>query len=197
MRFLTLVSYLFAALSIPAVRGEGADAVDFLEDIRPILAGKCFPCHGPDQAKRKGKLRLDTSAGIFSRRSAGSPVVAPGRAGESLLIEKIESTDDEEIMPPKDSGLELTPAEVTLLRGWVDSGAEWEEHWAYRKPVRPPRLLKKLKPGPPASKFKLPLTKRMLSRMASASSRREGTRQSRWESASAFRPASFVRLDCG
>ena len=138
MRFLTLVSYLFAALSIPAVRGEGADAVDFLEDIRPILAGKCFPCHGPDQAKREGKLRLDTSAGIFSRRSAGSPVVAPGRAGESLLIEKIESTDDEEIMPPKDSGLELPPAEVTLLRGWVDSGAEWKEHWAYRKPVRPP-----------------------------------------------------------
>jgi len=137
MRLLFLLSLIFAVLPIPASGGEGAGSADFLEDIRPILAGKCFPCHGPDEAKRKGKLRLDTSAGIFSRGSSGSAVVAPGKAGDSLLIEKIESTDEEEIMPPKDSGLELAPAEVSLLRTWVNSGAEWKEHWAYRKPERP------------------------------------------------------------
>ncbi|MCS5628830.1 MAG: DUF1553 domain-containing protein [Planctomycetes bacterium] len=137
MRLSLLLSFIFAALSIPAVGGEGAGSADFLEDIRPILAGKCFPCHGPDKARRKGKLRLDTSAGIFSRGSSGSAVVAPGKAEESLLIEKIESTDEEEIMPPKDSGLELAPAEVSILRAWVNSGAEWKGHWAYRKPVRP------------------------------------------------------------
>ncbi|MEE3297426.1 MAG: DUF1549 domain-containing protein, partial [Planctomycetota bacterium] len=137
MRLVLLLSLIFAALSIPAVGGEGVGPVDFLEDIRPILAGKCFPCHGPDEAKRKGKLRLDTAAGIFSRGSSGSAVVAPGKAGESLLIEKIESTDEEEIMPPKDSGLELDPAEMSVLRAWVNSGAEWKEHWAYRNPVRP------------------------------------------------------------
>ena len=137
MRLFLLLSFIFAALSIPAVGGEGAGSTDFLEDIRPILAGKCFPCHGPDKAKRKGKLRLDTSAGIFSRGSSGSAVVAPGKAGESLLIKKIESTDEEEIMPPKDSGLELAPAEVSILRAWVNSGAEWKGHWAYRNPVRP------------------------------------------------------------
>ncbi len=137
MRLVLLLSFIFAALPIPAAGGEGAGSVDFLEDIRPILAGKCFPCHGPDEAKRKGKLRLDTSSGIFSKGSSGSPVVAPGKAGESLLIEKIETTDEEEIMPPKDSGLELAPAEVSILRAWVKSGAEWKEHWAYRKPVRP------------------------------------------------------------
>ena len=87
MRLFLLLSFIFATLSIPAVGGEGAGSTDFLEDIRPILAGKCFPCHGPDEAKRKGKLRLDTSGGIFSRGSSGSAVVAPGKAGESLLGE--------------------------------------------------------------------------------------------------------------
>jgi len=138
MRLSILLSSITMLFSLSIVRGESPVGVDFLEDVRPIIAGLCFPCHGPDQAKRKGKLRLDTSAGIFSKRKSGSQVVAPGKAEASLLIARIESTDSDELMPPKDSGLELTPSEIGVLRRWVESGAEWKEHWAYRRPVRPP-----------------------------------------------------------
>ena len=34
-------------------------AVDFQRDVRPILAGHCFKCHGPYDKARKAKLRLD------------------------------------------------------------------------------------------------------------------------------------------
>ena len=136
MRWLFPLSLTLLFSSLPAFCEEKQGKVDFLEEVRPILAGNCFPCHGPDQAKRKAKLRLDTSAGIFSARKSGRRVVVAREAGSSLLIEKIEASDRDERMPPGDSGLELSPEQVDVLRRWVESGAEWREHWAYRVPGR-------------------------------------------------------------
>ncbi|MFP6738770.1 MAG: DUF1549 domain-containing protein, partial [Planctomycetota bacterium] len=125
-------------LSSPGFGKEKPGKVDFLEDVRPIIAGNCFPCHGPDKAKRKSRLRLDTSGGIFSTRESGRRVVVPGDSDSSLLIERVETSDRDELMPPADSGLALSPAQVDILRRWVESGGQWEEHWAYKAPVRPP-----------------------------------------------------------
>ena len=36
--------------------------IEFNRDIRPLLADKCFTCHGPDSGK-KLPLRLDSEAG--------------------------------------------------------------------------------------------------------------------------------------
>src|SRR5262245_45563978 len=36
-----------------------AEKTDFDRQIRPILSNTCFTCHGPDDANRKAKLRLD------------------------------------------------------------------------------------------------------------------------------------------
>ncbi len=41
---------------------RAADEVDYNHDVRPILAEKCYPCHGPDKKARKAKLRLDELA---------------------------------------------------------------------------------------------------------------------------------------
>jgi hypothetical protein len=119
--------------------GSGPDrarAVDFNRDVRPILAEACFRCHGPDPAKRKGGLRLDTREGAFAD-VGGGPVIVPGKPDESELIARIGSDDPDERMPPPGSGKSLTEAQVGALRRWVEQGAVWEGHWAYLPLTRP------------------------------------------------------------
>ncbi|MCA1684375.1 MAG: DUF1553 domain-containing protein [Planctomycetia bacterium] len=111
-----------------------AGAVDFNRDVRPILSEACFACHGPDKAKRKGDLRLDTRDGAF----AAEGVIVPGKPDESELMARLVSDDPDERMPPPGSGRSLTKAQVDLLRRWIAGGAEWKGHWAYIPPERPP-----------------------------------------------------------
>ena len=113
-----------------------AAAVDFDREVRPILSDKCFHCHGPDESGRKAKLRLDTSEGARREKNGVRPVV-PGRSAESELIFRVTSTDSEEVMPPPDSKIgRLTPAQVDVLRRWIDEGAEYRKHWAF-EPLSP------------------------------------------------------------
>jgi hypothetical protein len=119
----------------PAARAAAppSPALDFNKQIRPILADNCYACHGPDDKKRKAKLRLDTRQGAFGRKG----VIVPGRSAESELVARITSDDPDHLMPPVKSGKHLTPRQVELLRQWVDQGAPWAEHWAFVPPKRP------------------------------------------------------------
>ena len=107
-------------------------AVDFNRDIRPILADKCFHCHGPDPGTRKADLRLDQESG------ANESVIVAGKSSESELIRRLVSTDSDEVMPPRDSGKEVTPDQIELLKRWVDGGAAWRNHWSFERPVKTP-----------------------------------------------------------
>jgi hypothetical protein len=120
-------------LMAPLARGE---RIDFSRQIRPILSKNCFACHGPDEKKRKAKLRLDTREGATGERKGG-PAIVPGKSAESEFYLRITHSDPEEIMPPKKSKHELNAAEIGLLKGWIDGGAKYDEHWAFVKPVRP------------------------------------------------------------
>ncbi|MEM6689177.1 MAG: PSD1 and planctomycete cytochrome C domain-containing protein [Planctomycetota bacterium] len=120
---------LFAALVLTSTTqgGEPRREVDFSRDIRPILSGRCFACHGPDEGSREADLRLDQRQGAIE-----FDAIVPGSAEESLIMERITTDDPDLRMPP--TGARLSKEQVESIRNWIDAGAEYESHWAYQKP---------------------------------------------------------------
>ena len=138
MRFLKRLHTLGPALlCVPGMlmpaRGE---ELDFNRDIRPILSDKCFKCHGPDANHRKADLRLDTLEGALADLGDYAAVV-PGAPGKSELIARITTGDEDDVMPPPDTGKTLSDDEKKLFRDWIAQGGEYEAHWAYIPPTRP------------------------------------------------------------
>lgn len=108
--------------------------IDFNRDIRPILSNACFQCHGPDAEHREADLRLDQKdGGAFDVRD-GQRVIKPKDVQSSTLVSRITSKDESLVMPPPDSGKELTPEQIDLLKRWIAEGAKWSQHWAYVSP---------------------------------------------------------------
>jgi hypothetical protein len=112
-------------------------AVDFSRQIRPILSENCFFCHGPDANKREAGLRLDEEAEAKKSRDGVSAVV-PGRPDQSALLQRILSTDPDEVMPPPQQHKVISPEQVELLHQWIAEGAPWGGHWSYQPVRRPP-----------------------------------------------------------
>jgi mono/diheme cytochrome c family protein len=110
--------------------------VDFNRDVRPILAGKCYACHGPDKNERKAKLRFDDRDVALAWKRAKRRAIVPGDAAASSLVHRITTDDEDDRMPPVDSGKKLSAAEIDTLVRWIQQGAEWSEHWAYVRPKR-------------------------------------------------------------
>ena len=117
-----------------AVAAKSRD-VNFNRDVRPILADKCFQCHGPDEAVREAALRLDTSEGAFADLG-GYAAIVPGDVEASALVERIFETDRDLVMPPPATKLALTESEKGTLREWIKQGAKWSKHWAFVPPVK-------------------------------------------------------------
>jgi hypothetical protein len=115
----------------------GSKPVDFNRDILPILSDNCFACHGPDERQRMANLRLDEKESIFADRG-GYWAVVPGKSAESKLYQKISSADAALRMPPVFANRTLTPAQIDLIRRWIDEGAPYSKHWAFVAPKRPP-----------------------------------------------------------
>lgn len=140
------------ATAVPAeARSTGPSAartIDFATEIKPILAARCYDCHGPE--KSKNGLRLDLRDAALAGGDSG-PVIVRGKSAESLLIRYVTGeNDDKIIMPPK--GDRLSAVEISLLRAWIDQGATWPaepalststaqrvtpSHWAFIPPRRP------------------------------------------------------------
>ena len=80
-------------------------SIDFNQDIRPLLASKCYACHGPDEEGRKAKLRLDIREDALE-----NDIIVPGVVEDSEFHYRIRSDDPDEIMPPPESHASLTEA---------------------------------------------------------------------------------------
>ena len=132
----TLILALAVAVQLGRARAEAPPSPDFATQIRPILSKYCFSCHGPDEAKRKAGLRLDTRAGAIARNEDGEVAVVPGDPAASQLLERVSTSDKDERMPPK-AKPGPSAAEQGLLRQWIAAGAPYAEHWAFVAPRRP------------------------------------------------------------
>jgi hypothetical protein len=130
-----------ASLVLSGLVAAAEPAISFTRDIKGILSNRCVRCHGPDAEDRHGGgddgLRLDTFAGATADLG-GHTAIVPGKPAESELVARITSTDPDVVMPPPEAGERLTPREVELLSRWIAAGAEYEPHWAYVPPKRPP-----------------------------------------------------------
>ncbi|MFM2142557.1 MAG: hypothetical protein RLZZ476_1101 [Verrucomicrobiota bacterium] len=102
----------------------GAAELSFNRDIRPILSDNCFYCHGPDKNNRKGDLRLDVREELI-------------KLGPQNLIERITTTDADDLMPPAESHKTLSAKQKDTLKQWIAEGAKYEPHWAFVPPVKP------------------------------------------------------------
>src|SRR5579859_5277457 len=111
--------------------------VDLNHDIRPIFAENCFACHGPDEAKRKARLRLDLHDIAVQPAKSGAIAIVPGSAEKSELIKRTTSQDEDERMPPLKTGKRLTPEQLDVLRRWIDQGAEYKTHRFFLPPQQP------------------------------------------------------------
>ncbi len=125
------IIFLAAVLSAPAAQ------IEYNRDVRPILSENCFPCHGPDSASRKGKLRLDYFEMAVAPRDKSRPAIVPGKPGASELISRINTADEDDIMPPTKTHKILKPSEKELLAKWISEGAKYEPHWSLIATKRP------------------------------------------------------------
>ncbi|MCH2369087.1 MAG: PSD1 and planctomycete cytochrome C domain-containing protein [Pirellulales bacterium] len=134
----SVFSWLFIAVGVlPAA----AAPIAFNRDVRPILANHCFACHGPDSGQRQADLRLDIEEGAKADRD-GSFVIRPGKPTASVLITRIQDSDQNLVMPPPHFQKPLTAQQKATLKRWIEQGAIWESHWAFRPLQRfqPPRV---------------------------------------------------------
>jgi hypothetical protein len=120
-----------------------AEQVRFFETrIRPLLADRCFSCHGPDN--QRSDLRLDTAEGIRRGGASDASLIDPGRPEASLLLRAVRHEGDAPKMPPKGK---LSDSEITDLTIWVKVGTPFpirvtteeggDRHWAFQPPPRP------------------------------------------------------------
>jgi hypothetical protein len=140
------------ALALPALPGvlgvlavnipiaAGAERVDYTRQVKPLLARRCYSCHGA--LKQEAGLRLDTG-NMVRRGGANGPVVMPGKSASSRLLIRVAAPEPPARMPPE--GEALTSVELSLLRTWIEQGAtspageraqqDPRKHWAFQ-PVR-------------------------------------------------------------
>ncbi len=123
-----LCPVLLAILVLPMAQAE--EPISFSRQIRPILSENCIACHGPDDKARKAKLRLDDEASAKADRK-GDIAIVPGKPELSSLIQRIESKDPDEVMPPPKQHKVISPDQVALLKAWIRQGARWGKHWSY------------------------------------------------------------------
>jgi FOG: Ankyrin repeat len=136
MRGTLLLFSLSVAFAQPKLPPSANRKVDFEKDVQPMLAQKCYACHG-EEAQQSG-LRLDKRQNALRGGDYG-PVIIPGKSAESKLIFRLVNGDGGLQMPPTGP---LSDEEIGILRAWIDQGADFRIQVQDEGPAKPvdPRL---------------------------------------------------------
>jgi len=134
--------FFLVTLAIAVSAGCGHKQIrrlDFNQDVQPILASRCFSCHGPDPEMRKAGLRLDLAEWAMKKREGHRDAIVPGHPEKSELVKRIESKDPHYLMPQNAQGeaKPMNAGEIAILREWIKQGAVYRPHWAFEALVRP------------------------------------------------------------
>ncbi len=133
MRLFTVLLALPFVLASARLHAD-SDEVSYNRDIRPLLSDRCFTCHGPDDAKRDGDLRLDIADGQLSPFQARNDhfVIKPGDPESSELWKRLTTDDPSLRMPPhKSEKKPLSDDQRALIRKWIEQGAKFEKFWSF------------------------------------------------------------------
>jgi hypothetical protein len=112
--------------------------ISFNKDVRPIISQTCFACHGPDEKHLSGGLQLSNLAAAMRGGDSGDAAIVPGDAGKSKMVQRIFSNDPYLKMPPPEFHASLTAQQKQILADWIDQGAQYEMHWAFKPPEKSP-----------------------------------------------------------
>jgi hypothetical protein len=115
--------------------------IDFIHDVVPILRNHCGKCHTNGVAK--GDFAMDTRASLLR-----SDAVVEGKSGDSDLIDRLVSDENDYKMPPE--GTRLTSKEIDTIKAWIDSGVTWDESFTFRQGSYEPPLKPRLVQLPPS-----------------------------------------------
>lgn len=130
--FLVIPAALFAALVTPGDDLTAAE-ISFSRDIQPILAKRCYACHGP--ADQESGLAFHDRALAVAAAESGDIAIVPHDPDAGTLIQRVSANDESVRMPPE--GDPLTPEQIELLTQWIKDGAEYAPHWAFVTPQKP------------------------------------------------------------
>ena len=127
----------------PTAAPDAAQAA-YVDTIRPLLAERCFACHGG--LRQEAGLRLDTASLMAAGGDTG-PAVVRGDSAASLILARVADPDPTTRMPPEGEGEPLSEVQVAALSAWIAAGcpapadekpeADPRDHWAFRPRVRP------------------------------------------------------------
>jgi WD40 repeat protein len=109
----------FGLCAIPDLRAEK----DYFRDVYPFLKGNCIACH--NKTTTKAGLNMETPA-LLRKGGESGPAVIAGKSAESLIVRSAQHLEDE-IMPPKNNksgAVDLTAAQIDVLKAWIDEGAK-------------------------------------------------------------------------
>tara|TARA_B100000212_G_scaffold337013_2_gene311203 strand:- start:36152 stop:38947 length:2796 start_codon:yes stop_codon:yes gene_type:complete len=126
---LSLTAALFMGIGLGKLQAELTEDVSegemlFALDVKPILATKCFSCHGDDPEEIEGGLDMTTREGLLKGGESFDDVLIPGNSEFSFIMEAVRWEDPDYEMPPKESD-RLTEDQIWSIRDWIKKGAPW------------------------------------------------------------------------